>query len=369
MTQTRRTFLSIAGAAAATSLVATPALSQVDPVRRAGARILVGFTGTRARDPGVQQVARDLAQGRIGGVILFARNIRSARQLRRLLDGLRDAAGGTPPIIAIDNEGGAATRTADARGFKPWLAAQQVAARCSGKADRCIADYYTPRAVELAKAGITLNLAPVTDLNVNARNPIIGGLGRSFSADPAIVTAAARQFIQAHRVAGVATCLKHFPGHGSTSADSHRGLPDITQSWSEVELDPFAALVAEGQADAVMMAHLFHAKLSDGRFQPTSLSKTAVGVLRGDIGFDGPIITDDLQMGAVRNAYDERASVTQAIAAGNDLLIFGNFSNPDPRLGGRINGAVQAALAGGAVTPAAIAASDQRIAAFRQRFG
>ena len=274
------------------------------------------------------------------------------------------AAGATPPIIAIDNEGGPATRTNAARGFKSWLPAQQVAARCDN--EDCVYDYYRPRAAQLAGAGITLNLAPVTDLNVNPRNPIIGGLGRSFSADPGVVTAAARQFIRAHRAAGLATCLKHFPGHGSTSADSHLGLPDISQSWSEVELDPFAQLVREDLADAVMMAHLFHETLSDGRFQPTSLSQKAIGVLRRDIGFDGPVITDELQMGAVRNAYDEGASVHQAIAAGNDLLIFGNFANPDPGLAARINAAVQGALAGGAVSQAAMASSDRRIEALRR---
>lgn len=333
-------------------------------MRRAGARILVGFTGTRARDAGVQAVARDLATGRVGGVVLFERNIRSARQLRKLLDGLRAAGGTTPPIIAIDNEGGPTTRTNTARGFKAWLAAQQVVARCDTEA--CVFDYYQPRAAQLAKAGITLNLAPVTDLNVNPRNPIIGGLGRSFSADPPVVTAAARQFIRAHRAAGLATCLKHFPGHGSTSADSHLGLPDITQSWSEAELDPFAQLVSEGLADSVMMAHLFHATMSDGRFQPTSLSKKAVQMLRRDIGFDGPIITDDLQMGAVRNAYAEAASVREAMAAGNDLLIFGNFTNPDPAIGARINVVVQDALASGVVSSEAIAATDRRIAGLRE---
>ncbi|NKB26518.1 MAG: glycoside hydrolase family 3 [Rhodobacteraceae bacterium] len=363
MTQTRRHFLH-AASATMLSVLAAPAIAQADPVRRAGARILVGFAGTRARDAGVQAVARDLAAGRVAGVVLFQRNIRSARQLRRLLDVLRDAGGATPPIITIDNEGGPTTRTNDARGFKSWLAAQQVVARCDS--EDCVYDYYKPRAAQLAKAGITLNLAPVTDLNVNPRNPIIGGLGRSFSADPRVVTAAARQFIWAHRAAGLATCLKHFPGHGSTTDDSHLGLPDITQSWSAVELDPFAKLVGEGLADSVMMAHLFHENLSDGRFQPTSLSQKAIGVLRHEIGFDGPVITDDLQMGAVRNAYDEAASVHQAIAAGNDLLIFGNFANPDAGLGARINSAVQGALAGGAISDQAMAQSERRIETLRQ---
>ena len=157
---------------------------------------------------------------------------------------------------------------------------------------------------QLAKAGITLNLAPVTDLNVEPAQSDHRRVGAQSSRRIRVWSQRPRGS-SSGRIAppGWQPASNTSPGHGSTSADSHLGLPDITQSWSEAELDPFAQLVSEGLADSVMMAHLFHASMSDGRVQPTSLSKRAVQMLRRDIGFDGPISTDDLQMGAVRNAY------------------------------------------------------------------
>lgn len=352
----------LAGGAAA---LAAPALAQDDPVRRAGQHILVGFEGKRPGDIGVRQVASDLARGVIAGVVLFERNIQSSRQLRRLLDTLRAAGGTHVPIIAIDNEGGAVTRTANARGFRGWRAAAEVARRCAGRDAACVRDYYAPRAGELAKAGVNLNFGPVVDLNLNPRSPIIGGIGRAYGADSDGVVQAATGFVAAHRAAGVATCLKHFPGHGSAASDSHQGLPDVTGLWSDKELQPFRKMIATGHADAVMMAHLHHAGLSDDRFVPTSLSRRAVTLLRDDLGLAGPILTDDMQMGAILNAYDEATALRHALGAGNDLLIYGNFARPDRGLGVRINKLVQTAQSDGAMPASAQDAATRRLEKFR----
>jgi len=171
----------------------------------------------------------------------------------------------------------------------------------------------------LDSVGVTLNLAPVVDLNVNPTNPIIGSLGRSFSADPAVVTAQAEAFIEGHRAVGVRTTLKHFPGHGSSTGDTHLGVVDVTDTWSPIELEPFANIVRDGLADAVLTAHVFNATL-DPEHPATLSPPTITGILRHQVGWDGVVISDDMQMGAIRDAYGYADAVRLAILAGVDVL-------------------------------------------------
>jgi beta-N-acetylhexosaminidase len=180
-------------------------------------------------------------------------------------------------------------------------------------------------AATLAQVGVNLNLAPVVDLDVNPEGPAIGAAGRSFSPDPAVVVAHARAFVEAHRRQGVLTTLKHFPGHGSAAADSHRSLPDVTGTWSTSELVPYRTLITEGLADAVMTAHVRHRGLDPD--WPATLSPAIVGgILRGELGFGGVVITDDLQMGAVAGEHSLQTAIRQALRAGADVLLFANNS-------------------------------------------
>ena len=177
----------------------------------------------------------------------------------------------------------------------------------------------------LAAAGITLNLAPVVDVNANPNNPVIGKLDRSFSPDPAVVARHAQAFIEAHHAQGVLCCPKHFPGHGSSTADSHRGLVDVTDTWTRRELEPYAALIRSGLADCIMTAHVFNAAL-DPEY-PATLSKATIdGILRGELGYDGVVISDDMQMGAIRKHYGFEEAVLKAIEAGVDILAIANNS-------------------------------------------
>jgi len=236
--------------------------------------------------------------------------------------------------------------------------------------------YVEKIAAELRAMGINLNFAPVVDVKVNPDNPVVGRRGRCFSDDPEIVAEQAAAFIRAHHQQGVLTTLKHFPGHGSSTADSHAGLVDVTQTWSERELIPYIKLIRGGLVDAVMTAHIFNRKLDDT--YPASLSKkTITGLLRGRLGYNGLVISDDLRlgynglvisddllMGAIRNQYSLEESVTLAINAGVDMLL---FSSMQDNLVERVNDIIRQSVNSGRIAAERIDESARRIGRLKQR--
>ena len=171
------------------------------------------------------------------------------------------------------------------------------------------------------------------DVDVNPENPIIGALGRSFSGDPGTVTAYAAAFVNGHHANGVLTALKHFPGHGSSREDSHKGFVDITETWTSAELEPYRKLVAAGLVDMVMSGHLYLEQLSEPSARmPSSLSKPALDLLRNDIGFDGVIISDDMEMQAIEKHYTLEDATVAAVRAGTNILVYSNYGHPRPDL-------------------------------------
>jgi beta-N-acetylhexosaminidase len=216
----------------------------------------------------------------------------------------------------------------------------------------------------LASVGVNLNLAPVVDLDVNPTNPIIGALGRSFSADPAIVTAQAEAFIAGHRALGVKTTLKHFPGHGSSTGDTHLGVVDVTDTWSEVELEPFRNVVRDGLADAVLTAHVFNATL-DSEHPATLSQPTITGILREQLSWDGIVISDDMQMGAIRDAYGYPDAVRLAILAGVDILTIAQQQVYEEGIVGRTIDLIEGFVRDGTLTEERIDASYRRILALK----
>ncbi|MEM6849201.1 MAG: glycoside hydrolase family 3 N-terminal domain-containing protein [Pseudomonadota bacterium] len=293
----------------------------------AGQIIIMGFIGSEPTQPGVRGLINEAAANRIGGIILFANNVKSPAQLRRLNGAFKRAAPG-PFMIAVDQEGGAVQRLTAQKGFVNTPSAADIARKNSvAEAERL----YARMAQNIASAGVTANLAPVVDLNVDPANRVIGRVGRSYSTDPAVVARYARAFVRAHRASGVATALKHFPGHGSSAGDTHKGFVDVTDTWSRRELAPFQSLVRSGDADMVMVAHV--ALQTDGGDRlPSTLSPAVVeGLLRRDIGFDGVAVSDDLEMAAIRREHSRGEAAVRALRAGVDLLVFAaHGSEPAP---------------------------------------
>jgi beta-N-acetylhexosaminidase len=289
------------------------------------------------------------------------RNIASPTQVGGLIAGLQGAAS-IPLLVAVDQEGGKVARLKEKHGFPPTLSAADLGA---GSPERTRREAVR-MAQALARAGINLNLAPVVDLNVRPDNPVIGALGRSFGSDSASVIRHARAFVLGHRDQGVLCALKHFPGHGSSAADSHLGLADVTSSWSEEELEPFARLVREGLADAVMTAHVFNARLDSER--PATLSPAIVtGILRRQLGFDGVVLSDDLQMGAITAHYGLEAAILAALEADLDILVFGNNISYDPAIAAKAITVIRRLVDDGKITPERIDRSFRRILTLKKK--
>ncbi len=235
---------------------------------------------------------------------------------------------GRPLLIAVDAEGGLVMRLSPRAGYAPTLSHRDL-----GDAnDLTLTEQEARRIGGMLRAGgINWNLAPVVDVGYNPANPVIVGVGRSFSANPTLVTAHARAYLAGMRAAGVLTALKHFPGHGSSYADSHHGFVDVTETANaDVELLPYRRLLAEGIVDAVVTAHVFNRRLDPT--YPATLSRATIhGVLREQLGFRGVIVSDDMRMGAVAKHYGFDDAVVLALAAGVDLLLITSDQLDDGR--------------------------------------
>jgi beta-N-acetylhexosaminidase len=328
-----------------------------------GQMILIGFPGQRTTEEWPSRAARMIRDGRIGGVVLFGQNVADPGQLKKLVASLVD--GGRPlrPFIAIDQEGGTIQRLTRAKGFVGLASARDIARMDQGTAYRL----YRRTASELADLGINLNFGPVVDLNTNAANPAIARLARSYDRNPEKVIDYARQFIDAHDQKGVLTSAKHFPGHGSAQLDPHNELVDIGATWQEAELEPFRDLVSDQFVEMIMVGHLIHPRFSDGN-RPASLSRRTIeGELRGGLGFQGLVVTDDLDMGAIRDRYSIEEAAVMAVEAGSDLLIVANNKNPDPMIADRLIQAIADAVARGRIPPQKIEAAYQRIVAAKKK--
>ncbi|MCA9531645.1 MAG: beta-N-acetylhexosaminidase [Myxococcales bacterium] len=295
------------------ALASTRAAPAGPTLRELAGQVLV------AGAPGPEPDARlldALAEGALGGVVLFKRNLTSAEQAWALLGAYaRAAPGDTPPLLAVDQEGGRVARLGPP--VLPLPPMRRLAA---------LGDTALTRAAgaalgrQLAAIGFTMDFAPVLDVDTNPDNPIIGD--RAFGADPQTVAAHALAFAQGLLAGGVLPCGKHFPGHGDTHLDSHLALPALGHDRARldaIELAPFRDAIAAG-VPALMTAHVVFEAFDP--MVPATLSRRVVtGLLREELGFEGAIVSDDLEMKAVCDRWGVVESAVRAIDAGCDLLL------------------------------------------------
>jgi beta-N-acetylhexosaminidase len=348
------------GAGSSTAATAAPTETIEQKV---GQMLMVGFRGTTLDDD--HGILRDIRRHHLGGVILFdydvvlkqtGRNLRSPEQLKHLIASLQNAAT-IPLLVAVDQEGGRVARLKPVYGFASTPSHTEL-----GMRDDLQATYAAGATIAdaLAATGINLNFAPVVDLCVNPDNPVIAHLERCFSSQPDAVIRHAQQFIQAHKDHGVISVAKHFPGHGSSQTDSHLGFSDVSASWTPAELSPYGALIGAGGVNAVMTAHVFNATLDADH--PATLSyPTITGILRNQLDFDGVVISDDLQMGAIREHYVLDDAVRLALEAGVDILLFGNNLAYDPDIVPRVVNIIRDLVATGVISEGRIDESYRRI--------
>jgi beta-N-acetylhexosaminidase len=317
---------------------------------------MVGIPG-----PQIDDDARELiVEHHAAAVCLFSRNIEGPDQLRELCAGLRalaSDAGDQPLLIAIDQEGGSVQRLLAPA--TEWPGNMALGAAQSPELARRAAQ---ATALELRAVGVNWNLAPVVDVNNNPDNPIIGA--RSFGADPALVARLGAAAIEGYREGGVAACAKHFPGHGDTAQDSHLTLPTVPHDLARldaVELPPFRAAI-EAQVPSIMTAHITFPAIDPTPGLPATLSQPVLtGLLRAEMGFEGVIIADALEMAAIADNFGIGEAAVRAIEAGADMAPV--CSGTDRQLEAAV--ALAEAQASGRLSAQHIRASAARIDALR----
>lgn len=335
-----------------------------------GQMIMVGFRGFELDSE--SKIISQIRDYHLGGVILFdydvqlgipERNIKNPEQVFALVSELRKASK-IPLFVAIDQEGGRVARLKERHGFPATHSAEYLGA----KNDHTFT-YQASRdiAALLDSMKINLNLAPVVDVNINPDNPAIGRLARSFSSDPVTVGLHAASFIDGQRAEGVLSCIKHFPGHGSAFNDSHYGLTDISETWTDRELDPYRYLIEKDKVDMIMTGHLFHHGL-DSEHPATLSQRTLSGLLREGLGYDGIIISDDMNMQAITDHYGLEEAVLLALQAGVDILLYANNMEYDPDIAEKLHNYIKKLVDEGKIARERIAESYERIMKLKARW-
>ncbi len=286
-----------------------------------GQMIMVGVGGSKPNDKWVKQLGFDIKKGRVGGVILFGKNIENPKKLKKLTTFLSSVKTKQQLFIAIDQEGGTVQRLNEKKGFNSYLSAFEIS-----RNKTLIESYeiYKKMADELKEYGFNINFAPVVDLDINPNSPAIGKKKRSYSVGEEIVIAYSSEFLKAQKDAGIISVLKHFPGHGSALADSHKRITDVSETWQYKELKPYYYFIKYEKADAIMVGHI-NLQIFD-EIYPASLSKNIIkGLLREQLKFEGVVFSDDMQMRAISDIYGFKQSVILAINAGVDVLVYSSY--------------------------------------------
>ena len=299
-------------------------VTEDDIKKMVGHMFIVGFDGTKVTQK--SQILKDIKKYNLGGVILFdkdykskkTKNIANPKQLRQLTKTLQGASK-EPLFISIDQEGGKVARLNPHNGFAQIPSAVTV----SKYNYKDTVATYKKQAQMIHNMGINMNFAPVVDLAMNPKNKVIVGMGRSFGSDPRQVVEYAKVVIDEQSKEHIVSVLKHFPGHGSSNADSHEGFVDVSETWSPEELKPYYGLLESQHADAIMTAHVFN-KHIDEKYPATLSYRFNTLLLRNNMKFTGVIISDDMQMGAIAKKYTLKERITLAINAGVDMLLFAN---------------------------------------------
>lgn len=337
-----------------------------------GQMIMIGFRGIEASEN--SDAYKAIKDVKIGGVALsdydvpaksYPRNIVSVAQTKKLIAGLQGYSQ-TPLLVGVDVEGGNVNRLKQKYGFSSILSAKSM-----GLDKTLVTTQVESLKIveELKNAGFNMNLAPVVDVNINPKNPIIGALGRSFSGSPEWVFNNARVFIQNHLNSNIIAVTKHFPGHGSATKDTHLGLVDITKTYKQDELIPYQKLNNEGLLSVVMTGHLINKNI-DSNYPATLSSVFLQNILRDKIGFKGVIISDDLQMGAITNNYGFEDSIILAINAGCDIVYFFNNTADgyDENIAYKVRDVIFNAVKSGKIKEERIIESYNRIINLKKQF-
>ncbi len=341
-------------------------VEKVDPIKeqikemsieeKIGQMIVVGLEGYTLDDNSKKMIEEHY----VSGFILFSKNIENSNQLLNLINSLKEANSKNriPLFISVDEEGGRVSRMP--KEFRKLPTNKKI-----GKINNSEFSYEIGKILgeELKLFGFNMDFAPVLDINSNPNNPVIGD--RSFGTNEKIVSKLGVETMKGIQSKGVVSVIKHFPGHGDTSIDSHIGLPSINNDFERLksfEFIPFVDAIKSG-ADAVMIAHILLPKIDPD--YPSSLSKTIItDILREDIGFDGVVITDDMTMGAIAKNYEIGDAAVKAVNAGSDIILVAHgFDN-----GVAVINSIKEAVENGIISEERLDESVYRILSLKQKY-
>lgn len=321
-----------------------------------GQMLIVGLEGYE-----MDENARTMIEkNHIGGFILYGSNVENSSQLLSLINTLKraNAANRISLFISVDEEGGRISRMP--KGFRKLPSNREIgkqnSADLSRRIGRLLAD-------EVKAFGYNMDYAPVLDINSNPKNPVIGD--RAFGSKSEIVSKLGVETMKGIQEGGVIPVVKHFPGHGDTSVDSHIGLPQVENDLERLksfELIPFEQAIKNG-ADAIMVAHILLPKLDEEN--PATLSKAIISdLLRKQLDFDGVVITDDMTMGAIIENYDIGSAAVKSVAAGSDIVLVAHgYDN-----GSKVLGSLKDAVSSGLISEARINESVYRILKLKRKY-
>lgn len=326
--------------------------------QKVGQMLLAGVDGTTVSDSAKQMITDD----HIGGIILFKNNLAGGlSQSVRLINDLKKTNKGNPAplFMGVDQEGGRVSRLP--KDFVPMPANAVVGKKNNPNLAKQMGSLI---ARELKTLGLNVDFAPVLDINSNPNNPVIGD--RSFGATAKLVTNMGVAEMKGISGRGVIPVVKHFPGHGDTSVDSHLDLPVVNKTAAELskmEWVPFKAAIDAG-ADSVMVAHILFPKIDPDA--PASFSKVIIGQqLRGKLGFNGVVITDSMAMGAIAKNYDIEDASVRSVEAGSDIILV-SFGYETVK---RIEQALLASVKSGRIPESRIDESVTRILTLKRKYG
>ena len=306
------------------NLLANGSYSKQEIEKMISKMVILGFSGETINPN--DEIYKNVKSG-LGGVILFdkdpndkqkVKNVRNKEQLKRLTSQLQ-AISNQKLLISIDQEGGIVQRLKKEDGFVDTLKASEIALNGENFARKS----YSAMAKDLRYSGINVDFAPVVDLAINKDNKVIVTRGRSFGESSKEVIKYSSIFVDELKKQNVISVLKHFPGHGSSLGDSHLGFVDITNTWNEKELEPYKYFIKNNKVDMIMSAHVYNKNLD--AINPATLSYNInTKLLRNKLGFQGVLVSDDLQMYAISKHYNLKQTLTLAINSGVNMLLFAN---------------------------------------------
>ena len=306
------------------SLFASENYTKQEIERMISKMVVLGFNGESVNPN--DEIYKNVKSG-LGGVILFdkdpndkqkVKNVRDKEQLKKLTSQLQ-AISKQKLLISIDQEGGIVQRLKSVDGFVNTPKASEVALNGENFAKQS----YALLAKDLKESGINTDFAPVVDLAINKENKVIVTRGRSFGESSKEVIKYSSIFVDELKKQKIISVLKHFPGHGSSLGDSHLGFVDISNTWSQKELEPYKYFIQNNKVDMIMSAHVYNKNL-DKDYPATLSYEINTKLLRYKLGYEGVLISDDLQMSAISKHYDLKETLTLAINSGVNMLLFAN---------------------------------------------